>query len=123
MTTPNLPAPAPATFGTTDVPLSAAPTSVLAFALGAAVTRPVDADQFGPFCAMVEELMNRRAPGVTDPGPLGGYDRRTEFGNLMGLLPPDMARRIAMLYQVQRGQRWARTGTRHGTTPPNSGNK
>ncbi|QHB37800.1 hypothetical protein I5G63_gp059 [Mycobacterium phage Imvubu] len=119
--TDNLPAPGPR-FGATDVPLSAAPTAVLAFALGAAVSRPVDANQFGPFCAMVEELMSRVRPGVTDPGPVGGYDMRTEFGVIMGLLPHDMARRIAMLYQAQRGQRWAATGRRHGTNPTVSGN-
>lgn len=120
--TDNLPAPRDG-FGARAVPLSDAPTSALAFALGYAVARPVDANTFGPFCAMVEELMRRPSPGVTDPGPVGGYDMRTEFGRVMGLLPPDVSRRIAFLYQAQRGMRWARTGTRHGTTPTDTGNR
>lgn len=94
-------------FGDADIPLSAASTAALAFALGYAVARPVDANQFGPFCAMVEELQRRP---VTRP------DSRlptTEMDQLMTLLPPDLSRRIAMLYQAQRGQRWAQTGQRH----------
>lgn len=112
-TTPNLPA-AQSGFGPSDTPLSAAPTAALAFALGYACARPVDANAFGPFCAMVEELMSRDS-GEADPGQIGGYDRRKVFGVLMSLLPTSLSRSIAMLYQAQRGQRWARTGQyRHG---------
>lgn len=112
--TDNLPARAADSFNAGDaaVPLSAAPTAALAFALGYAVARPIDANTFGPFCAMVEELMARR----TDPATV------SEWTRLMATLPPEVARRIEMLYQAQRGQRWARTGRRHGTNPSNTGN-
>lgn len=109
MTPPSDNLPARAEFGPSGVPLSDAPTAALAFALGYAVARPQHANQFGPFCAMVEELMARES-GSDDPGPIGRYDQRKVFGTLMNLLPTDLSRSIAMLYQVQRGQRWARTG-------------
>jgi hypothetical protein len=100
--------------GVSSMPLSATPTAALAFALGYAVARPQSADAFGPFCAMVEELM-RRESGTDDRGPVGGWDRTTIFGMLMSLLPEPQARAIVMLYQAQRGQRWHRTGQyRHG---------
>lgn len=101
--------PARTGFGPSDTPLSEAPTAALAFALGYAVARPQHAEAFGPFCAMVEELMARDS-GSGDPGPVGRYDERKVFGVLMNLLPPDLSRAVAMLYQVQRGQRWHRTG-------------
>ena len=104
----NLPA-RTADFAATGTPMSQTATSALAFALGYTCARPQSADAFGPFCAVVEALMARRSD-VPTPGPIGGYDQRTEFGVIMGLLPTDLARSVAMLYQVQRGQRWARTG-------------
>jgi len=117
--TDNLPTPVGFRTGVADVPLSQTPTAALAFALGYAVARPQSADAFGPFCAMVEELMRR--PAVTADGWEGyqdgpeGVERGNAFGQLMGLLPEPQARAIVMLYQAQRGQRWARTGQyRHG---------
>ncbi|QWY84406.1 hypothetical protein SEA_KNOCKER_64 [Mycobacterium phage Knocker] len=112
--TPNLPA--RAGFGAHDVPLSAAPTAALAFALGYAIARPIEANTFGPFCAMVEELEHRPAGVLMDGTTLNEWTR------LLSLLPPDVARRVVLLYQAQRGQRWARTGHRHGTTPTDTGN-
>ncbi|AZS07650.1 hypothetical protein SEA_DURGA_68 [Mycobacterium phage Durga] len=113
----NLPAPAdPRLRDPASTPLSEAPTVVLAFALGYAAARPQHANTFGPFCAMVEELMTRPS-GATDPGPLGGYDQRTVFGAIMATIPPETARQLAMLYQAQRGQRWASTGHREGRAP------
>ncbi|AAQ12142.1 hypothetical protein PBI_ORION_66 [Mycobacterium phage Orion] len=113
----NLPAPTgPRLRDPASTPLSEAPTVVLAFALGYAAARPQHANTFGPFCAMVEELMTRPS-GATDPGPLGGYDQRTVFGSIMATIPPETARQLAMLYQAQRGQRWASTGHREGRAP------
>jgi hypothetical protein len=110
----NLPAVAAFSTGVASMPLTDAPTAALAFALGYAVARPVDANAFGPFCAMVEELM-RRDSGSDDRGPVGGWDQTNVFGMLLGLLPEAQARAIVMLYQAQRGQRWHRTGQyRHG---------
>ncbi|QFP94682.1 hypothetical protein I5G59_gp62 [Mycobacterium phage LilMcDreamy] len=104
----NLPATRTDGFGPHDTPLSEAPTAALAFALGYAAARPQSANDFGPFCAMVEELMAR--PTGRPAGPLGGWDQRSEFGIVMSLLPAHLSRAIVMLYQAQRGQRWARTG-------------
>ncbi|QHB37372.1 hypothetical protein I5G58_gp070 [Mycobacterium phage BirdsNest] len=94
---------ADARFGDDDrnVPLSQAPIVALAFALGYATARPQSANTFGPFCAMVEELMGRGTP------------QESEWTRLMRLLPMPLARSLGLLYQVQRGQRWARTGERH----------
>lgn len=116
--TDNLPAPARqfGTLGQQQTPLADAPTAALAFALGYAVARPQSADTFGPFCAMCEELMNRPVARTGSAIPT------TEWARLMDLLPPPVARNIAMLYQAQRGQRWAATGKRHGTSPSNTGN-
>lgn len=108
--------PARPSFGAAGIPLSEAPTAALAFALGYAVARPVDANAYAPFLAMCEELMAR--PAVVGDHAVGGG----QWAVLMALLPPDVARRIEMLYQAQRGQRWARTGSRHGTTPTDTGN-
>ena len=116
----NLPATTPS-FGDRDTPLSEAPSGALAVALGYALARPQSADTFAPFCAVVEELMARPS-GRSQPGPLGRYDERFEFGVIMNALPDRMARAVAMLYQAQRGMRWARTGNRHGTNPSKSGN-
>lgn len=91
-----------------DRPLRSQPTEALTFALGYVAARPVTADQFGGVCALVEELMAR--PGEADPGPLGGWDRRSAFGVLMSAIPRELARSITLLYQAHRGQRWARTG-------------
>lgn len=102
-----------ARFGEADrnVPLAQAPTAALAFALGYAVARPQSANAFGPFCAMVEELMGR----TVDTGYLGGVPQRdtSEWAQLLALLPRPLARSITLLYEAQRGQRWARTGQRH----------
>ncbi|AGT12963.1 hypothetical protein KAYACHO_59 [Mycobacterium phage KayaCho] len=98
--------------GTASIPLSQAPTAALAFALGYAAARPVSANQFGPFCALVEELSVRATDAEVTPGSLGQWDPRTELGQLLATLPPDMARQITLLYQAQRGQRWAATGRR-----------
>lgn len=108
--TDNLPARQPATFGTLgqqSVPLSEAPTAALAFALGYAVARPQHAAAFAPFCALVEELTARHVARPDSAIPTNELDR------LMSLLPAPLARSIGMLYQAQRGQRWARTGDRH----------
>lgn len=111
-------------FGPADTPLSAAPTAALAFALGAAVSRPQSANTYGPFCAMVEELMRRPVVVQTGDDVVRGSAHATNvFDHLLSLLPPEVARSIAMLYQMQRGQRWNATGTRHGTTPTNTGNR
>ncbi|AHJ88359.1 hypothetical protein CG91_gp059 [Mycobacterium phage 39HC] len=112
--TANLPARAEFTTGTASIPLSAAPTAALAFALGYAAARPVSANHFGPFCALVEELSVRSTDAELNPGDLGRWDPRTELGQLLATLPPDMARQITLLYQAQRGQRWAATGHRDG---------
>ncbi|URC18172.1 hypothetical protein SEA_ZENTENO07_71 [Mycobacterium phage Zenteno07] len=109
---PFLPAHAAATFGdpsdrAAQTPLAEAPTVALAFALGYACARPQNANSFGPFCAVVEELMAR--PAVEGDTALAGG----QWGALMRLLPPAQARAITLLYEVQRGQRWARTGERH----------
>ena len=110
--------PAPVTFGDTSIPLADTPTAVLCFALGAAVSRPVDADQFAPFCAVVEELLTRPVVAQTRDDVVRGSAHATNaFDHLLTMLPGDLARRVAFLYQAQRGQRWARTGTPHGTTP------
>ncbi len=114
--TDNLPA-APREFGTLgqqSTPMAEAPSTALAFALGYACARPQHANTFGPFLAMCEELMTRPANAELGLAP-------TEWDQLMGLLPPPLARNIAMLYQTQRGMRWARTGTRHGRTPTDVG--
>lgn len=108
--TDNLPARASFT-GQHDVPLDAAPSTALAFALGYAVARPQNADAFGPFCAMVEQLQAR--PAVGPHGEDYPLDLTNAWVQLMGLLPAPLARQIDMLYQAQRGQRWARTGQRH----------
>ena len=105
-----LPAVPEPTFADTT-PLSAAPTVALAFALGAAVTQRVDANRFGPFVAMCQELMARPAV-VGDRAISGG-----QWGLLLTTLPPDVARSLSLLYQMQRGQAWAQTGVR----PPVSG--
>ena len=111
----NLPARQFGTLGQEQTPMADAPTVALAFALGYAVARPQSADMFGPFLAVCEELMSRTTPG-------DGVISSSEWSDLMGLLPPAVARNIGMLYQAQRGQRWARTGQRHGTKPTNTGN-
>lgn len=118
--TPNLPArPTFGTLGQEPTALSDAPTAALAFALGYAVARPQHANTFGPFCAMVEELMARPAR-VTADGWAG--TTASVWDQLMATLPAPVARNIGMLYQAQRGQRWAATGRRHGTNPSNTGN-
>lgn len=99
--------------GDTTVPMSDAPLVALAFALGYAVARPQSADMFGPFLAVCEELMARRP----DPAMV------SEWTRLLSLLPPTMARNLSLLYEVQRGQRWNRTGSRHGTNPTDTGNR
>jgi len=102
----NLPDRATFHSGDDETPLSQAPTVALAFALGYACARPIDADTFGPFCAMVEELMARRSRPYSP----------SQWTHLLATLPPEVARRIELLYQAQRGQRWANTGHRHGGT-------
>lgn len=97
-------------------PLPQVPTTALAFALGYAVSRPVYAEQYGGFCALVEELMSR--PCVVDNRALGFG----QLGRLLDALPPDLANGIRMLYSLQRGQRWAHTGSPDGTIPLKSGN-
>lgn len=118
-TTPNLPARPEFDTGTRNIPLGEASTPALAFALGYAAARPQSAAQFAPFCAMVEELAKRvTALGRDEPGvTLGAWDQRTELGALMAMLPGQMASQIQMLYQAQRGQRWAATGHRDGRPP------
>jgi hypothetical protein len=87
------------------------------------VSRPQSANTYGPFCAMVEELMRRPVVVQTGDDVVRGSAHATNvFDHLMGLLPASVASSIAMLYQVQRGQRWAATGHRHGTNPTNAGN-
>ncbi|ACF05062.1 hypothetical protein Nigel_59 [Mycobacterium phage Nigel] len=90
----NLPVPQVPRFAD-GTPLYMTPTSVLCFALGYAVMQRVDANRFGPFVAMCDELRRR-----------GAWDE------LMVTLPPDIARGVDLLYQVQRGQQWAQTGRR-----------
>ena len=108
---PFLPAHAEATFGApgdaaAQTPLTQAPTVALAFALGYACARPQNANSFGPFCALVEVLMRRPLDPEVGLEP-------SEWQALMRLLPREQARAITLLYEVQRGQRWARTGERH----------
>lgn len=93
-----------------------APTAALAFALGYAVSRPVYAEQYGGFCALAEELMARPS------GRSDGVIQFSEWTELMTTLPTDIARQIQVLYQLQRGQRWAHTGSPDGTIPLKSGN-
>ena len=70
----NLPAaaPVPPFVGDANIPLSRTPAVVLAFALGYAAARPQNAHQFGPFCALLEELALRPCDDghdVGDPAP------------------------------------------------------
>ena len=105
---------APSFKGSADIPLSQAPTAALVFALGAAVASPQKANRFGPFCAMVEELSRRNIPGAVVPDAhtlYGDWDRSTELGALMAVLPPELASQVSMLYSTMRGQRWAATGS------------
>ncbi|AHJ88559.1 hypothetical protein Jolie1_059 [Mycobacterium phage Julie1] len=114
--TDNLPARAEFTTGTASIPLSAAPTAALAFALGYAAARPVSVNQFGPFCALVEEL-GHRPPDAEHTGEqrIGEWNANSSaLGELLATLPAPMARQITLLYQAQRGQRWAATGRRDG---------
>lgn len=97
----------PPTYAQTAVPLSEAPSIALGYALGYAVARPQNAADFGPFCALVETLAQRFGPRPNSTIPI------SEWAVLVSLLPPDMVRRIELLYGMQRGQRWAQTGERH----------
>lgn len=94
-------------YAQTDVPMSEAPAVALGFALGYAVARPQSADSFGPFCAVVEALAQRFQQRSNSSIPI------SEWAVLVSLLPPDLVRRVELLYGMQRGQRWARTGERH----------
>ena len=117
----NLPAaqPVPPFVGDANIPLSRTPAVALAFALGYAAARPQNANQFGPFCAMLEELALRPGDdgdGLTQTTPLGlgSWDTGTALGALMAALPGRLAGQINMLYTAHRGQRWAKTGRRQG---------
>lgn len=105
----NLPAvpEVPPTYAQSQVPLSEAPSIALGFALGYAVARPQNAADFGPFCALVETLAQRFGARPNSSIPI------SEWAVLVSLLPPDMTKRIELLYGMQRGQRWAQTGQRH----------
>jgi hypothetical protein len=122
VTTPNLPAaqPVPPFVGDANIPLNRTPAVALAFALGYAAARPQNANQFGPFCALLEELALRPCDdgdglNQTTPIGLGSWDTGTALGALMAAIPGRLASQISLLYQGQRGQRWARTGRRHGS--------
>ena len=117
----NLPAaqPVPPFVGDANIPLSRTPAVALAFALGYAAARPQNAHQFGPFCAMLEELARRPSDDgdglrQTTPIGLGSWDTGTALGALMAAIPGRLASQLSLLYQGQRGQRWARTGRRQG---------
>lgn len=88
----NLPVPQAPRFAS-GTPIYMTPTPALCFALGYVVTQRVSADHFGPFVAMCDELRRR-----------GAWDE------LMVTLPPEVGRAVSLLYQMQRGQQWARTG-------------
>lgn len=112
----NLPARATDPPGPTGVPLSQTPTEALVFALGYVVARPVNADQYGGVCALVEEIMRRdaRTDAQTDRDPsLDG----SVWAMLPRYLPPDLVRAIHMLYMAHRGQRWHHTGRREALPP------
>jgi hypothetical protein len=108
--TDNLPATRSDNFGPTNLPLSQTPTEALAFVLGWASAQPVRAEAFGGYCAVVEELQRRREVHQTRDDVVRGGVHGDQLSALMSLLPPALARSIGMLYQVQRGQRWASTG-------------
>ena len=103
----NLPARVRPDFGAAAgraVPLEAAPTVALAFALGYACARPQSANHFGPFVALCQELMAR--PGAGGDGII----RNSEWSDLLAVLPPAQANALSLLYRSQRGQAWAQTG-------------
>ena len=105
----NLPARQPEASGPTGVPLSRTPTEALCFALGYVVARPVQAEQYGGVCALVEELMRRNArdDAASDRDPsLDG----SLWAMLPRYMPAELARAVQTLYLAHRGQRWARTG-------------
>lgn len=98
--------------GPGGVPLSAAPSEVLAFALGYIAARPVQADQFGGLTALVEELMRRDARRHPDERPGDPALDGSLWNVLIRFMPPALARSLQLLYTAHRGQRWARTGRR-----------
>lgn len=94
--TDNLPVPAVPRFAT-GTPLSMTPTPALTFALGYVVTQRVDVNHLAPFVGLCDELR-----------------RRGEWDTLLGTLPTEVGQAVSMLYQMHRGQQWARTGRMPG---------
>lgn len=75
--------------------LALLPSTAIALALGVSVGRPATVEHAGRVSTLVDELK-----------------RRGIYLEMLASLDPQLARSIVVLDTADRGQRWARTGTR-----------